>query len=209
MTPGKEWSSTLLRSHRQIPQRRASSASSSKSSQKVDQLTSNLNNVDINDASGRFSPRIIHLVQKISNMVVTIPCFVIVLLQGKLDLLEHPIFELFILLKWARVHFLFKVWFTWNKICKHISKGHFPPASSPRADSPQLCPSPLWQFLHHWQQHRHQRQRFHGLLLRLHRLQQLPFCHPDGKIGCFGPKHQMLLLIQSFLLNSTGSGRIF
>ena len=29
--------------------------------------------------------------------------------QGKLDLLEHPIFELFILLKWARVHLLFKV----------------------------------------------------------------------------------------------------
>ena len=52
------------------------------------------------------------LVHKISNLVVTIPRSVIVLLQGKLDLLEHPIFELFILLKWARVHFLFKVWFT-------------------------------------------------------------------------------------------------
>ena len=129
-------------------------------------MTSNLNNVDINDASGRFSPRMKHLVHKISNLVVTIPCFfivllqgkldllehpilfivivfvivivivllqgkldllehsilfivivfviviVIVILQGKLDLLEHPIFELFILLKWARVHFLFKVWFT-------------------------------------------------------------------------------------------------
>ena len=102
-------------------------------------MTSNLNNVDINDASRRFLPRIIHLVHKISNLVVTIPCFfivllqgkldllehpilfivivfviviVIVILQGKLDLLEHPIFELFILLKWARVHFLFKVWFT-------------------------------------------------------------------------------------------------
>jgi len=31
--------------------------------------------------------------------------------KGKLDLLEHPIFELFILLKWARVHCLFKVSF--------------------------------------------------------------------------------------------------
>ena len=29
--------------------------------------------------------------------------------EGKLDLLEHPIFELFILLKWVRVHLIFKV----------------------------------------------------------------------------------------------------
>ena len=34
---------------------------------------------------------------------------IILVPQGKLDLLEHPIFELFILLKWARVHLLFKV----------------------------------------------------------------------------------------------------
>ena len=31
--------------------------------------------------------------------------------SGKLGLLEHPIFELFILLKWARVHHLFKLSF--------------------------------------------------------------------------------------------------
>ena len=94
------------------------------------------------------------------------------------------------------------------KPVKTFFEGHFLYASPPHDGSTQLCPSPLRQFLHHWQQHRHQRQRPHGLLLPLRRLQRLPLSHPDGKVGRFSPEHQMLLLDQSLLFNSARSGKI-
>ena len=87
-------------------------------------------------------------------------------------------------------------------------EGHFLYASPPHDGSTGLCPSPLWQS-HHLRHQHHQRQRPHGLLLPLRRLQRLPLSHPDGKVGRFSPEYQMLLLNQSLLLDSAGSGKIF
>ena len=96
----------------------------------------------------------------------------------------------------------------WQK--RFFSEGLFLHASSPYACNPLLSPSPLWQYLHpRHLHHHHQRKRPDDLLLRLRCLQQLPFRHPDGKIGCLSPEHQMPLLDQTLLLNSAGSGEIF